>query len=72
MDWITGIQRALDYTEAHLTDEIDYEAVAREAASSAFHFQRMFSMLAVSYTHLDVYKRQQPPDRFPAAHTACG
>ena len=45
MDWITGIQRAIDYTEAHLTDEIDFEAAAREAASSAFHFQRMFSML---------------------------
>lgn len=45
MDWIMGIQRALDYTEAHLTDEIDYEAVAKQAYSSAFHFQRMFSML---------------------------
>ena len=49
MDWITGIQRAIDYTEEHLTEEIDYEAAAREAASSAFHFQRMFSML-VGYT----------------------
>lgn len=49
MDWIYGIQRAIDYTEAHLTDEIDYEAVARAAASSPFHFQRMFSML-VGYT----------------------
>ena len=57
MDWITGIQRALDYTEAHLCDEIDYEAVAREAASSAFHFQRMFSML-VGYT-LGDYIRQR-------------
>jgi len=45
MDWITGIQRALDYTEAHLKDTVDYEAAAREAASSAFHFQRMFTML---------------------------
>ena len=45
MDWITGIQRALDYAEAHLTEEIDYEAVAREACSSPFHFQRMFGML---------------------------
>ena len=45
MDWITGIQRALDYTEAHLTGEVDYEAAAREACSSAFHFQRMFTML---------------------------
>lgn len=49
MDWICGIQRAIDYVEAHLTDEIDYEAAAREAASSVFHFQRMFSML-VGYT----------------------
>lgn len=45
MDWITGIQRALDYTEAHLTQQIDFEAVAKEACSSVFHFQRMFCML---------------------------
>ncbi|MEA4933382.1 MAG: AraC family transcriptional regulator, partial [Lawsonibacter sp.] len=45
MDWITGIQRALDYTEAHLTGEINYEAAARAACSSPFHFQRMFTML---------------------------
>jgi AraC family transcriptional regulator len=45
MDWITGIQRALDYTEAHLTDTVDYETAARQAASSSFHFQRMFTML---------------------------
>lgn len=45
MDWITGIQRALDYTEAHLKENIDCEAVAKQAYSSAFHFQRMFSML---------------------------
>lgn len=45
MDWITGIQRALDYIEEHLTERIDYEAVAKQAYSSEFHFQRMFSML---------------------------
>lgn len=45
MDWISGLQRAIDYTEAHLTDEIDYEVVAKEACSSAFHFQRIFSIL---------------------------
>jgi AraC family transcriptional regulator len=49
MDWITGIQRALDYTEEHLTGEIDYGAVAKAACSSPFHFQRMFTMLC-SYT----------------------
>lgn len=45
MDWITGIQRALDYVEAHLTGEIDYEKVAGQAYSSAFHFQRMFGLV---------------------------
>lgn len=45
MDWITGIQQALDYIESHMTEEIDYEMVARKAASSTFHFQRMFGML---------------------------
>lgn len=45
MDWITGIQRAIDYIEAHLTNELDYDAIARESFSSAFHFQRVFSIL---------------------------
>ena len=45
MDWIKGIQRALDYTEAHLTEEIDYDAAAKEACSSSFHFQRVFSIM---------------------------
>ena len=45
MEWIKGIQRAVDYIEAHLTDEIDYDAVAKEAYSSPFHFQRVFSVL---------------------------
>lgn len=45
MEWIAGIQRAIDYVEDHLTEEIDYEAVAKEAYSSSFHFQRVFSIL---------------------------
>lgn len=49
MDWITSIQDAINYTEAHLTETIDYEAVARTAASSVFHFQRMFGVL-LGYT----------------------
>lgn len=38
LDWIKGIQRAIDYTESHITEEIDYDAVAKEAYSSSFHF----------------------------------
>ena len=45
MDWITGMQKAIDYIEAHLTEEIDYEAVAAQSFSSSYHFQRVFSIL---------------------------
>ena len=45
MDWITGMQKAIDYIEEHLTEEIDYEKVAAESFSSSYHFQRVFSIL---------------------------
>lgn len=45
MDWITGIQAALDHIEANLTDEIDYEKVAAVCYSSSYHFQRVFGIL---------------------------
>lgn len=45
MDWIKGIQRALDYVEAHITEPIDFEETAKRAYSSSFHFQRVFSIL---------------------------
>lgn len=45
MDWITGIQNALNYIEAHLTEPLDMEEIAARSFSSAFHFQRVFSIL---------------------------
>ncbi|MBE7008567.1 MAG: AraC family transcriptional regulator [Ruminococcaceae bacterium] len=45
MDWVTGMQRAIDYVEAHLTEDVDYDAAARESFSSPYHFQRVFSIL---------------------------
>lgn len=41
MDWLTGIQNAINYIEEHLTEKIDYEEVAKEAACSNFYFQRI-------------------------------
>ncbi len=46
MEWIAGIQRAIDYIEDHLTEAIDYELVAKESFSSPYHFQRVFSILS--------------------------
>ena len=45
MDWITGMQKAIDYIEAHLTDDIDYREIASNGFYSCYHFQRMFSIL---------------------------
>ena len=45
MDWITGIQNAIDYIETHLTETIDYDIVAKQSFSSTYHFQRIFSIL---------------------------
>ena len=46
MDWITGIQNAINYIEDHLDGEIDYAQAARESFSSSYHFQRVFSILS--------------------------
>jgi len=45
MSWITGMQKAIDYIEEHLTEEIDYVEVAKRSFSSSYHFQRVFSAL---------------------------
>ncbi len=45
MDWTTGIQRAIDYIEIHIDEPLNYDDIAREAFSSGYHFQRVFSIL---------------------------
>lgn len=44
-DILTRMNRAIDYIEEHLTNEIDLETAARLACTSAFNFQRMFSFM---------------------------
>lgn len=39
------LQAAIDYIEAHLTEELDVHDIAARAYISAFHFQRIFSSL---------------------------
>jgi len=45
MDWLDRMNNAMDYIEAHLTEELDYEQAARIACCSTYHFQRMFSFI---------------------------
>ncbi|MDE5604194.1 MAG: AraC family transcriptional regulator [Eubacterium sp.] len=45
MNWANSIQNAINYIEEHLTENIDYDKVAKEAASSSFYFQKIFGIL---------------------------
>ena len=45
MDWVMGLQNAVNYIEDHLTEAIDYETAAAQSCSSSYHFQRVFSIL---------------------------
>lgn len=46
MEWLERLNQAVGYIEANLEEEIDYDAAARIACCSTFHFQRMFSYIA--------------------------
>ena len=58
MDWIIGLQKAIDYIEDNLTETIDYETVAAQSFSSSYHFQRVFSILC-GFHHRRVYPEPQ-------------
>ena len=45
MNWLEGIQNAIEYIEEHITEKPDYEDIASIACSSSFNFQRIFSAL---------------------------
>lgn len=45
MDCIRSVQKAIDYMEAHLQENMGYEDVARQVYMSNYHFHRTFSML---------------------------
>ncbi|WHY01419.1 AraC family transcriptional regulator [Neobacillus sp. DY30] len=45
MGWVESLQKAIDYMEEHLLDNITIESIAKQANVSVFHFQRIFSVL---------------------------
>lgn len=58
MDWITGISKAIDYIEEHITEPTDYARAAKEACSSPFNFQRVFALLC-GYTFGDYVRMRR-------------
>ena len=45
MDWQGRMVAAIDWIEAHLTEDFDVERAAAAANASAFHFMRMFDVI---------------------------
>lgn len=45
MNMAVGIQRAIDYIEEHITDELDHSEIARQAMCSPYYFQKIFGIL---------------------------
>lgn len=45
MEWLDLMNKALDYVEGHLEEEISYDVAAGIACCSICHFQRMFSFI---------------------------
>ncbi|WP_330576598.1 helix-turn-helix transcriptional regulator [Defluviitalea raffinosedens] len=41
LGWIEGIQRAIEYIEDHLTEELNIHEIAEKACVSAFYFQKI-------------------------------
>jgi len=46
MNRLTGFETAIEYIENNITKKLDYENIAACAYTSAFHFQRIFSIYA--------------------------
>lgn len=45
MTWVESMQRAIDYMEDHLLENISVDEIALETHASPFHFQRIFHLL---------------------------
>ena len=45
MNYVSAIQRAINYVENHLTEKLTFDEIAKQAYFSSFSFQRAFSLL---------------------------
>ena len=45
VEWIAAVQQAIDYMEAHLLEQINYEDVAMQVHTSSHEFHRAFTFL---------------------------
>ncbi|WP_096187688.1 AraC family transcriptional regulator [Evansella halocellulosilytica] len=58
MSYIQSIQKAIDYIEAHLKEDLSLEEVASQASYSVYHFHRIFKSI-VGCSVKDYIKRRR-------------
>lgn len=63
MTHIEQIQRAINFIEAHLKDELDIDLIAKEAAFSRWHFQIIFSSM-IGETVKEYIRKRRLSDSF--------
>ena len=66
MDWIQGIQSAIDYVEAHITEEIDFEEVAKHGGNV-----KIFTPLSVKLTFTGGSKMDYRIEKREAFQVVC-
>lgn len=42
MEWMQRLNQSIEYIEQHITEELDYEKVAKVAGCPSYYFQQMF------------------------------
>lgn len=58
MEWLNNLNKAIEYIESHLDQELSYEEAARIACCSTYYFQRMFTYVA-GITLADYVKKRR-------------
>lgn len=58
MEWTESIGRAIEYIEAHITEKISVEDVAKHVNVSSFYFQKGFSILC-GYTPMEYMRSRR-------------
>lgn len=45
MDWMSGVQKVIDYIEENIGEELEFDLLAEMVNTSKFYFQKVFSIL---------------------------
>lgn len=64
MEWIEGMNQAVEYVENHLDEEINPKKLAKIATCSTFHFERMFAFIAGVTIHEYIRRRRMSAAAF--------